>query len=181
MAVPRATWEALGGFADYFMYHEDVEWSLRARLAGGRLGIEPTAVVDHDYSFAKGQAKWRHLERNRWATILRTYPGPLLALLAPALAATEAALALVAARGGWGRSKAAAGSDTLRTLPGLLRSRRAVQRGRTITSADFARWLTPDLESEYLGRVASHGPLRVALRAYWAAVCAALRIGARTE
>ena len=36
------------------------------------------AVVDHDYEFAKGAAKWRLLERNRWATIVRCYPGPLL-------------------------------------------------------------------------------------------------------
>jgi GT2 family glycosyltransferase len=175
MAVPRATWERIGGFADYFMYHEDVEWSLRARLGGGRVGIEPTAVVDHDYSFAKGAAKWRHLERNRWATILRTYPAPLLLLLAPALTATEAALVLVAARGGWGRSKVAAAEDTVRALPRLLRSRRAVQRGRAVSSAEFARWLTPDLDSEYLGRAATHRALRLALRSYWAVVRAALR------
>ena len=69
-------WERAGGFAEeFFMYHEDVDLSLRLRLAGGRLGVEPAAVVDHDYEFAKGPAKWRLLERNRWATIVRCYPG----------------------------------------------------------------------------------------------------------
>ena len=96
---------ALGGFAEaFFMYHEDVDLSLRLRLAGGRLGVEPAAVVDHDYEFAKGPAKWRLLERNRWATIVRCYPGPLLLLLAPALLATEVG---AAGRGGGGRLAAA--------------------------------------------------------------------------
>jgi GT2 family glycosyltransferase len=101
LAVPRAEWERVGGFAErFFMYHEDVDLALRLRLAGGRLGVEPAAAVDHAYEFAKGPAKWRYLERNRWATIVRCYPGALLALLAPALLATEVALVVVAVAGG---------------------------------------------------------------------------------
>ena len=102
LAIPRAHWDRAGGFAEaFFMYHEDVDLSLRLRLAGGRLGVEPTAIVDHDYEFAKGPDKWRALERNRWATIVRCYPGRLLFVLAPALLATELALLIVAAAGGW--------------------------------------------------------------------------------
>ena len=86
LAIPRARFERLGGFAgDFFLYHEDVDLSLRARLAGGALGVAVDARVDHEYEFDKGPAKWRYLERNRWATLIRTYPGALLALLAPAL------------------------------------------------------------------------------------------------
>src|SRR5262249_56362921 len=92
-AVPRAIFEEVGGFAeDYFLYQEDVDLSLRLRLRGGRLGVEPAARVDHEYEFEKGAAKWRRLERNRWATIIRTYPAPLLAALAPALLAAQLAV-----------------------------------------------------------------------------------------
>jgi GT2 family glycosyltransferase len=175
LAAPRSAWERLGGFPEaFFMYCEDVDLSLRARLAGGRLGIEPAARVDHDYDFAKGAAKWRRLERNRWAVLLRDYPGPLLALIAPALLATEIALLGIAAAGGWLPAKLLAGVDTLRALPRLLRERRAVQATRTIRAAEFARWLTPDLDSAYLGRAATLAPLRWILRAYWRLVTAAL-------
>ena len=180
LAVPRAAWERLGGFPEaFFMYCEDVDVSLRLRLAGGRLGVEPAARVDHDYDFAKGAAKWRRLERNRWAVLIRDYPGGLLALIAPALLATELALLAIAAAGGWLPAKLQATADTARALPRLLRERRAVQATRTITSAEFARWLTPDLDSAYLGRAATLAPLRWALRAYWRVVLAALGASAR--
>jgi hypothetical protein len=178
LAVPRDAWERAGGFAaDYFMYHEDVDLSLRLRLAGGRLGVEPAAAVDHDYAFAKGAAKWRMLERNRWATIVRCYPGPLLALLAPALLATELALLPVAAAGGWLPEKLRANADVVRALPRLRRERRAIQAGRTIAAAELGAWMTPALDSPFLGRAGSSRVLRWSLAAYWRLVLSALRAG----
>jgi GT2 family glycosyltransferase len=175
LAIPRETWERAGGFpADYFMYCEDVDLSLRLRLAGERLGVEPAARVDHDYEFAKGGEKWRLLERNRWATLVRTYPTRLLVLLAPALLAAELAVVVAAARGGWLRQKLLASADGLRALPRLARERRELQAGRRATPAEFAAWLTPDLSSAYLGVLAGSRPLRTALRAYWRAVLALL-------
>jgi GT2 family glycosyltransferase len=176
LAVPRATWERSGGFAaSYFMYHEDVELSLRLRLAGGRLGVEPAAEVDHDYAFAKGPEKWRRLERNRWATVLRTYPRPVLLAAAPALLATELALLAVAAAGGWLPQKLAATAGTLRALPRLLRERRAVQATRAVGALEFAQWLTPDLDSPFLGAAGRLRILRWALRAYWRLALGVLR------
>jgi GT2 family glycosyltransferase len=176
LAIPRGEFQRAGGFADaYFMYQEDVDLSLRLRLAGGVLGVEPRAVVDHDYEFAKGATKWRLLERNRWATVVRCYPGPLLAAVAPALLATEVALLGVAAAGGWLPQKRAATADTVRALPRLLRERRAIQATRTVSSAEFAAWLTSDLDSPFLGRADRWRVIRWALRVYWRLVLSALR------
>jgi N-acetylglucosaminyl-diphospho-decaprenol L-rhamnosyltransferase len=178
LAIGRDTWREQGGFPDsFFLYQEDVDLSLRLRLAGGRLGIEPGAVVDHDYEFDKGAAKWRYLERNRWAMVLRTYPAALLALVLPALLVTEAALLFVALAGGWGRQKLRAGAETLAALPRLLRERRAVQARRTISAAEFSDALTAELSSPHLGRLAGAAPIRWALRAYWSLVRALLGAG----
>jgi GT2 family glycosyltransferase len=166
----------MGGFSpDFFMYHEDVDLSLRLRLGGGRIGIEPDARVDHDYAFAKGHTKWRMLERNRWATLLRTYPTPLLLAVAPALVALELALWPAALAGGWGRAKALATLDVARALPRLLRERRAIQATRRVSAADFAASLTAELSSPFLGPLGRSKALSAALRAYWRAVRALLR------
>jgi hypothetical protein len=132
-------------------------------------------VVEHDYEFgASAGHKWRWLERNRLAFLVRTYPAPLLALLAPALVATELALLAVSSRAGWGDQKLAANAEALRWLPRLLRERRRLQRERTVGAAEFASWLTPDLDSPFIAAAVRSGPVRLALRAYWRAVRALL-------
>ncbi|HEX7059870.1 MAG TPA: glycosyltransferase family 2 protein [Solirubrobacterales bacterium] len=168
LAIPRRNWEQVGGFPEsFFLYHEDVDLSMRLRLRGGALGIEPSAIVDHDYEFGTGERKWRWLERNRWAFLIRVYPAALLILLAPALLATELALIGVSIAGGWGRQKLAATLDVLRWLPRLLRERRRIQATRAVSAAEFASWLTPDLDSPFIAGAARLTPVRLVLRAYW--------------
>jgi GT2 family glycosyltransferase len=170
-AIPLERWRRLGGFPEeFFMYHEDVDLSARLRLQGEAIGIEPTAVVDHDYEFSASAEKWLWLERNRLAFLVRTYPAALLVLLAPALLATELALILVSLSGGWGRQKLRANLQFLRWLPRLLRERRQLQKQRTITGAEFASWLTPDLDSPLISPLVRTRPVRLLLRGYWRAV-----------
>jgi GT2 family glycosyltransferase len=178
-AVPKKVWDASGGLdPEYFIYHEDVEFSLRLRLAGGTTWLVPGARVDHAYEFVR-QSKWRLLERNRWATILRTYPGVLLTLVAPGLLLTELLLIPASIAGGWGAQKLGANFDTIRAMPRLLRERRYVQGLRRIEAVEFARWLVADLSSPNLGIAARSRLVRTALRSYWAVVLSLLRLARR--
>lgn len=175
-AIPLKEWWRAGGFpAEFFMYHEDGDLSVRLKMAGGKVGIEPSAVVIHDYDFSASADKWRWLERNRLALVARTYPASLLALLAPVLLATELALLLVAASGGWGRQKLRANREFVSWLPRLLAERRALQRERVVSPAEFASWLTPDLDSDLISPLVRSWPARLLLRGYWWAVRALLR------
>jgi hypothetical protein len=176
MALPATTWRELGGFPEhFFMYCEDVDLSLRLRLRGRRIGVVPDARVTHDYDFDKGARKWRLLERNRWATILRTYPAPLLLLVLPALIATEVAVWVIAASGGWARMKALATLDVIRELPRLLRERRGIQAANVIGARSFAASMTCELRSPYFGRAGRQPLVALVLRVYWRAVIALLR------
>lgn len=177
MALSLDKWRELGGMPEhFFLYYDDVDIAFQLRLEGGRVGLEPTALVDHEYEFSRRSVKWRMLERNRLASLIRTYPAALLALLAPGLLASELAILAVAARGGWGGQKLLAWRDVAAALPMLLRERRAIQARRRVSAAEFASGLTAELTSPYLGSIAGLRPLQLALRAYWAVVTALLRL-----
>jgi N-acetylglucosaminyl-diphospho-decaprenol L-rhamnosyltransferase len=176
MVVRRCAWDAAGGFDErYFMYGEDLDLSLRLRLAGWSVGVVPAARVAHDYAFAKGDYKWFFLERNRWWTVLGDYPLALLLLVLPALLAFEVALLPAAWKGGWLSAKLRAQVAVLRALPDALRRRRAVQRTRTITTRAFARHLTDSLDSPHLAAASRVPVLAATQRGYWRLVKSALR------
>jgi hypothetical protein len=168
LAIPREAWGRAGGFPEqFFLYCEDSDLSLRLRIAGGALGIEPAAVVDHEYEFGSSAQKWRWLERNRWAFLIRIYPTKLLVLLAPALLATELALIPASIAAGWGRQKLGSYAEVARWLPRLLRERREIQATRSISAAEFAGWLTAELDSPFIPAAARSAPVRLLLRSYW--------------
>ena len=176
LTTTREAWNRVGRFPEeYFLYFDDVDYSWRTVLSGGRIGIEPSAVVDHLYDFSKETArKWRLLERNRWASIIRVYPTELLLLVLPALVCTELALIVISISGGWGSQKLGAWLDVVRWLPRLIGERREIQSRRRVSSREFARHFTADLSSPYLPRAGRSRLLRRLLRAYWGAVQAAL-------
>ena len=176
LAVRREVWRETGGLPEeFFLYHEDIDLSLRIQTAGHRIGLETRAVVDHDYDFHSNEGKWFWLERNRLATLIRNYPASLLALLAPALLATELALLLVSARQGWFTAKLKSYRDLIRWLPRLRRERSQIQSSSRVTPGEFANLLTPDLDSPLIPAFARKGLVRAALRAYWRAVRLLLR------
>ena len=173
MMIRRTAWEELAGFDDsYFLYGEDLDLGLRSWLAGGRVGVEPRARVIHDYDFDKGAHKWFLLERNRWRTVIATYPRALLIALLPGLLAAELALLVVAARGGWLRAKLAAQRATVLGLRASLRRRAIVQRTRRIGAREFASHLTASLDTSIVGLPPA---LARAQRAHWRVVTRLLR------
>jgi len=177
LVMDREKFLQTGGFAeDYFLYHEDVDLSLRLILEGGKLEVIPDAIVDHDYEFHKGAAKWRYLERNRWATIIRTYPASLIILSAPVLAAAELAIWLAALTGGWAKQKLLSVIDSWRRLPGWLRQREQISARRSpdITPRKFTDTMVATLDSPYLGGPARSQPVALLLKTWWRLIRALL-------
>jgi len=90
---------------DFFMYHEDLEWSLRLRMAGYKVMLARDSVFYHKYQFARSISKFYYMERNRYGTMLLFLRWPTLILLAPMAIALEFGLWLFAFKGGWAGKK----------------------------------------------------------------------------
>ncbi|MGH2881048.1 MAG: glycosyltransferase family 2 protein [Solirubrobacteraceae bacterium] len=134
LMVRRERFDEVGGLCPhFFLYVDDTDLAWRVRLGGGRVRYCPQAVVVHDYEFDKGSAKWFYLERNRAWALLCNLRVSTLVLLAPLLAATEAAVLVRAAREGWLREKLRAWAYLPTHARALLAWRGRVQAGRRVS------------------------------------------------
>lgn len=145
--MPRRVFDELGGFDEhFFVSHEDVDLSYRARLLGYRCRYVADAVVHHHGSATLGTASAVavfHGQRNLEWVYVKNTPGWLLLRTLPGHALYVAAAAVHFARAGalWPfvRAKLAA----LAGLPRLLRTRIAVHRTRRVGAEAIAPWLEP--------------------------------------
>jgi len=118
-----------------FAYHEDVDISLRLRLAGFRVVLAPESVIRHRYEFSRSIKKFYFMERNRFWVVFKTLRLPTLILLLPAWIAMELGLWFFAFVKGWWREKARACAYyfSFSILKTLLAERRKTQKLRVIS------------------------------------------------
>jgi GT2 family glycosyltransferase len=122
----------LGGYEErYFAFCEDVDLNVRARIAGWRFELEPSAVVWHvgrstwSTGFARPEAdNARLVARNRLATQIKFMP----ARSAPRIALVEVGSLARAARSRRLLATVAGKLAALRWLPELVRDRRRLRR-----------------------------------------------------
>jgi GT2 family glycosyltransferase len=128
--IGRDLFEHLGGFDErLFLYYEDDDLSLRARLSGYACIAVPDSHVLHDHRPGFTPRKLRFLERNRVWTTLKLYDRSTLLALVPSLLLAELLGWGMAVTSGPGHifAKSRVGWDIVRWLPGLLRARRQVK------------------------------------------------------
>lgn len=126
----------LGGYAErFFVYYEDVDLAFRARLAGYRAVVVPTAIVEHDLGRSSaGSAKpWFYIGRNSLWCAVRCHPRVRVRGL---WRRTRQEWRVAQGRGGGyayllGRAAGVAG------LPWALSTRRGIQRRRAADLADL--------------------------------------------
>jgi GT2 family glycosyltransferase len=132
---------AAGGYdEDFFYLAEDYELSYRLRVTGHRLLSVEDALVLHrggtaGLSFRGGDYPARRARlraRNRWRLIAKCYAGRTLLAILPGLFLYELVGFAFALRSGNLVPHLAGTRDFLRELPGVLTSRAAVQRLRSV-------------------------------------------------
>jgi GT2 family glycosyltransferase len=119
--------------SDLFMYHDDLDWSLRARLRGHRIVLSAQSVAYHRYDFRRSAAKFFYIERNRLIWLCKTHRASFLLLILPALLAMEAAVLCYATAGGWLVAKLRSYADFVRLNRRWRTTRRAIQSTRLVS------------------------------------------------
>ncbi len=144
----RDALEQIGGFDErFFMYMEDTELSLRARLAGWDVVLAPRSRVVHDYELDLPAEKFFYLERNRFFMLANIFRAKTLVALIPALVVAEVGVWWYALRSGRGLPKAKAASywAVLRGLPAMRRQRKRVQAMRRVSDRSLLGLFSPNL------------------------------------
>jgi GT2 family glycosyltransferase len=85
----------------YYMYHDDIEFSLKARLAGYKIILAPKSVIFHKYEFSRSVRMLYYMERNRYLLVFSFYPLRVLLLLFPAFIIMSLGLFAFALFKGW--------------------------------------------------------------------------------
>lgn len=102
MLVRSEALRQVGLFDDaLFMYHEDLELSLRLRLAGWHLALERGARVTHHYDHKRSLGQLYYMERNRFIVWLSYLKAPTLITLSLPVLAAEILMLIAAAFNGW--------------------------------------------------------------------------------
>ena len=129
--------------ADFFMYHDDMEFCLKSKLAGFRVVLAPKSIMWHKYEFGRSILQVYYMERNRLITMLQFYKIPTLILFAPAFFLMELGLLGASIVGKYAKPKVRGWGYFLKpsSWKKLLTERRQIQKLRTITDrtlmADF--------------------------------------------
>jgi len=87
--------------SDFFLYHEDLEWTFRLRSVGYKIALVNDSVFYHKYQFSRSITKFYWMERNRYGVMLMFFRWPTLLLLLPMALVLEVGLWVFAIKGGW--------------------------------------------------------------------------------
>lgn len=152
--IRRELFLTLGGFDELmFMYMEDTDLSMRARLAGYHSFYTPDSVIYHDYRLRFGTKKTFYQERNRYIMLLKLLRWRTLLLMLPTFLFSEAVT--------WGfiitkdrrniANKPHAYRSVLDLWGQIMSSRREMQARRRISDREMLEELHFRLEFEQTG------------------------------
>lgn len=147
LAARTKVLQELGAFDEsYFIYHEDVDLSLRARLAGYKICYVPKSIVWHRHMGTTAnwsRKKFLYLaEKNRLRTLLKNYPLGLLTLALPCwafLKVIHLTYEAIQLRGHDIRGLIDAFVWNLQMLPDTLKQRRKNMSRRRVSSWQFIK------------------------------------------
>jgi hypothetical protein len=102
LLIKKEVFEKVGGYnEEFYMYHDDVELSLKARMLGYSIILSPKSVVYHKYEFSRSIRMLYYMERNRLMTLFLFYNTKTLVFITPAIIVSELGLIMYSFFNSW--------------------------------------------------------------------------------
>lgn len=106
MLVKKEVFARIGFFREeFFMYHDDLEFCWRARLAGFNVGLAEKSICYHKYIFSSTIDHLYYMDRNRLLTLFTLEKTGTIILTLPFLIAFEFAMTFYNILKGWGKER----------------------------------------------------------------------------
>jgi len=100
--IKKEVFEKIGLFnEEFYMYHDDLEFCWRAKLAGFTILLAPQSLVYHKYEFSRSTKMVYFMERNRYLTLFEYYDWKTIAVFLPMLAIMEFGQLFFALKNNW--------------------------------------------------------------------------------
>ena len=104
--IRKEIYQEIGGYDEaYYMYHDDLDVSLKTRLAGHKIILATNSLVWHKYEFERSVRMLYYMERNRIISFLSFYSIGKLILLSPFFVAMSLGMTAFAIKGKWFKTK----------------------------------------------------------------------------
>ncbi len=132
---------------DFFLYHEDLEWSFRLRAAGYNVLVAKDSIFYHKYQFARSITKFYWMERNRHGVMLMFFKWPTLLILLPMALVLEVGLWIFAWKNKYADKRAEVYKYWLKASNWKLwlKKRKKIQSWRIVNDRTLLSYTVPDI------------------------------------
>lgn len=167
MFIPAKIINKIGLFdEDFFMYHEDVDFSWRARMVGYQINLLPEAIVWHKYTFSKNKSKYYLVERNRLMFLFKNFTVKYLLLLTPIFILNELLMLFYSVVYGWSGLKIKGYIDIVNNRRNLFTKRKKLLTIRVIREKQLKSYLQPNISFSEVNNFLFI-PYNLLLNLYW--------------
>ncbi len=153
--IRKELFNHLGGYDEnVFLYMEDIDISMRCRLAGYKCLFDPNAIVHHKYTLSIGPKKILYQELHRYLILLKVHRYLTLLILLPSLILAEIitwGFVVLRDRRNW-KNKLVAYQQVFRNWKSIREIHKRTQLLRKVTDRQLIRSHKFKLEYEQTGK-----------------------------
>ncbi len=171
--IRRETFEKIGAYnEEFYMYHDDLELSLKTRLAGQQIILAPRSRVFHKYEFSRSVQMLYYLERNRYLLIFTFYPGYLLFLIVLPLIIMDGGLLFFSILKGWFNTKKKVYRYfcSYRNYVKIIQERRRIKKFKIVPFSALAQHFSGRIEFQEIANPLLNNVVNPVFSAYWSLI-----------